>query len=72
MDNSKVGLVGVASSTRKYFEDNIGAPEEGSVVNIVGDLFGVDTEDEMLLEIIAGIAATFGLCCIFYCVQYIC
>lgn len=35
MDNAKIGLVGVASSTRKYFEqESIGFPEE-SVTEIV-------------------------------------
>ena len=66
-DPPKIGLVGVASSTRKYFNQDIGEPEN-SFTMIIGDMLGLSEDDSALLEILAGVIATIFICICVYCV----
>ena len=72
MDNSKIGLVGVGQSTRKYFKDNVGFPDGADdIVDVVADILGISEDDQALLEIVLGVAITIVLCILVYCCQYI-
>lgn len=63
----KIGLVGVASSTRKYFPDNIGEPESKFTLTIGG--LKISDDDVALLEIVAGVIASIIFCFCIYLVQ---
>lgn len=65
-DPPKIGLVGVASSTRKYFSESIGEPDTGFTIKIGG--LTISEGDAALLEIVAGVVASLFFCACIYCV----
>ena len=65
---AKIGLVGVASSTRKYFSDTgLGEPDSKFSITLGG--ITITDADSALLEIVAGVIASILFCCFIYCVQ---